>query len=46
MSFTRTPDFFDLLKKLLDHYFKILEREPMNIREIFDPAMLTKDLIR
>ena len=46
MSFTRTPDFFDLLKKLLDYYFKMREHEPMNYREIFDPAMLTKDLIR
>lgn len=40
-----TPDFFDLLKNLVKHYFKLREREPRNFRELFDPVTLTKDLI-
>ena len=46
ISFTRTPDFFELLKKLVDYYFKMLQLDPENFHEIFDPAKLTKDLIR
>lgn len=45
MSFTRTPDFFELLIKLMNHYFKMEVREPMNFKVIFEPAALIKDLV-
>jgi len=45
LTYTRTPDFFELLTKLLVHYFQLKTREPFNYKEIFEPAMLIKDLI-
>ena len=46
LSFTRTPDFFELVIKLVKHYFAMEIREPMNFRAIFEPAILVKDLIK
>ena len=46
MSFTRTPEFFSLLKALLQYYFKMRDREPNNFREIFESSALIKSLIR
>ena len=34
LSFGRTPDFFDLAKKLLTNYFKMRDREPFHFKEI------------
>lgn len=45
LSYTRTPEFFELLTKLLVHYFTLREKEPINFKEIFEPVALIKDLI-
>jgi len=35
LSFTRTPEYYDLLTKLINHYFTQRDREPQNFEEIF-----------
>ena len=45
LSYSRTPDFFDMLKNLLTHYFKVRDREPFSFEAVFDPSSLTKILI-
>lgn len=45
LSYTRTPEYFELLKKLLNHYFKMREREPFIFAKIFEPSELIKSII-
>ena len=35
LSFTRTPEYYDLLMKLLKHYFNQRDNDPFTFEEVF-----------
>ena len=45
LSFTRTPEYYDLLMALLKHYFKQRANDPFTFQEILEPQALIKDMI-
>ena len=44
LSYTRTPEYFELLTQLVQHYFRMRDVAD-EFTEIFNPAHLIKDLI-